>query len=133
MRILSFVFLLYYLGGTFLLPSSDFARLMDLPQMYDHCKSHEDADMTPLDFITDHLLNIDGIFDKHENGDDQKPHTPIACSHQSNINLFSSPIKDINFRDVIIISELKSVVIERYFVSDFFSEIFRPPIQELYS
>ena len=45
--------------------------------MYQHCKATEDKDMTPLDFITDHLINIDGIFDKHDNGDEQKPHTPI--------------------------------------------------------
>ena len=41
--------------------------------MYKHCKSTEDKDMTPLDFITDHLINIDGIFDKHDNEDEQKP------------------------------------------------------------
>ena len=49
--------------------------LNEIPEMYHHCKSTEDKDMTPLDFITDHLVNIDGLFDKHENGDEQKPHT----------------------------------------------------------
>lgn len=37
--------------------------------------------MTPIDFITDHLVNIDGLFDKHENGDEQKPHTPNQTQH----------------------------------------------------
>ena len=55
--------------------------LNEIPEMYHHCKSTEDKDMTPLDFITDHLVNIDGLFDKHENGDEQKPHTPIQNVH----------------------------------------------------
>ena len=45
----------------------DFSMLNELPEMYSHCKATEDKDMTPLDFITDHLVNIDGLFDKHEN------------------------------------------------------------------
>ena len=55
----------------------DFSMLNELPEMYSHCKATEDKDMTPLDFITDHLVNIDGLFDKHENGDKQKPHSPF--------------------------------------------------------
>ena len=58
------------------MPMGDFSSITDLPAMYRNCKATEDKDMTPLDFITDHLVDIDCIFDAHENGDEQKPHTP---------------------------------------------------------
>src|SRR5437868_5797201 len=59
----------------------DFSALKDLPGMYRHCKATEDKDMTPLDFLTDHLVNIDGIFDKHDHGDAQRPHNPPPTNY----------------------------------------------------
>ena len=44
--------------------------------------------MTPFDFIKDHLINIDGLFDKHEDGDDQKPHSPIQFHNQHSQTTF---------------------------------------------
>lgn len=44
--------------------------------MYHHCKTTEHTDMNPIDFITDHLMNWDGIIDQHHDGDDQKSHQP---------------------------------------------------------
>lgn len=84
--------------------------------------------MTPLDFITDHLINIDGIFDKHDNGDEQKPHQPIqyqqyGCSAFSFVSY--SPIIFIQFYS----REKKQVSLTDNFVlSGFISSIFRPPI-----
>jgi hypothetical protein len=67
----------------FMLPMGDFSALKDLPEQYRHCRDTEDQDMTFIDFITDHLINIDCLFDKHENGDKQKPHSPYQHHHQS--------------------------------------------------
>ena len=67
MRNLFYILLfLHYSIGTFFLPMSNFSILSNLPKMYEHCKETEDKDMTVIDFITDHLLNIDSVFDKHE-------------------------------------------------------------------
>ncbi len=55
----------------------DFSAFKDLQEQYKHCKETEDKDMTLFDFVTDHLINIDGLFDKHENGDKQKSHSPV--------------------------------------------------------
>ena len=52
--------------------------------MYAHCKTTEDKDLSVLDFISDHLINIDGLFDAHNNGDHQKPHKPFNFNHLSN-------------------------------------------------
>jgi hypothetical protein len=66
---------IYYLSGVVLMPNGDLARLTDVPEMYNSCLN-EDEDMDAFDFITDHLVNVDCIFDKHIN-DEQKPHKPI--------------------------------------------------------
>lgn len=58
-----------------------------LPEMYRHCKATEDKDMTPIDFITDHLINIDCMFDNHKNGDEQKPHQPLQNHNQGQQNI----------------------------------------------
>lgn len=71
----------YFLLGQMLLPNGDFAVLPNLPAMYAHCQATEDKDLTVLDFITDHLINIDGMFDAHDNGDEQKPHIPFNFTH----------------------------------------------------
>ena len=78
----------YYFFETFCLPQGDFSVIADLPKMYQHCKATEDKDMTPFDFIKDHLINIDGLFDKHEDGDDQKPHSPIQFHNQHSQTTF---------------------------------------------
>ncbi|MEP7171088.1 MAG: hypothetical protein ABI855_17100 [Bacteroidota bacterium] len=110
------------------LPVGDFAALKDLPEMYRHCKATEDKDMTPLDFITDHLINIDGIFDKHDNGDEQKPHSPSPTQHNSHsiffcLTNFAFTITD--FQPV----EVKPLIASgSFFYSDYISKILRPPI-----
>jgi len=129
-RLTAIALLFYYAIGTLCLPMGDFSILPTLPEMYQHCKATEDSDMTPLDFVTDHLINVDGIFDNHDNGDDQKPHQPF---HYQNLTLqlftpivpeFSIPNKTLVFTDK------KSIIASTdvNFTSDYTSEKFRPPI-----
>ena len=106
----------------------DFSLLIDLPEIYSHCKATEDKDMTPLDFITDHLVNLDGLFDKHENGDKQKPHSPIQNHHHrstivSLINFYSFSITPI------LSAEVSPLIASTNFSpSDIITKLFRPPI-----
>jgi hypothetical protein len=118
----------FYTFGTFCLPLGDFSMLTGLPQMYRHCKATEDKDMTPLDFVTDHLLNIDGLFDKHGNGDEQKPHSPTPYSHHGQTIL--SLIPSITFSiPTYHHTAIKPVIPSTNFhLSDFISKILRPPI-----
>ena len=107
-----------------------FSILPDLPKMYSNCKANEDKDMTPFDFVTDHLLNLDGILDKHDNGDEQKPHTPIQTQNHSQITLFQfiSPFK---FKMNLIKNiEPKKIIysFETLSVSSYTSKVFHPPI-----
>ena len=107
---------------------SDFSKLIEIPAMYQTCKATEDVDMTPLDFITDHLVNIDGLFDTHDKGDEQKPHAPNRTLHfgQTNVCLLSfftfSILQFNKYEDKPLIN------LVNYFKSDYISKIFRPPI-----
>ena len=86
MKKIVFLFLgLYFLLAALLLPKGNFSELANLPGMYKHCQS-EDKDLNIFAFITDHLLNIDGLFDEHKNGDEQKPHAAPPYHHSHVIN-----------------------------------------------
>lgn len=123
---------LYYTFGTIFLPMSDFSTLSDLPKMYDHCKATEDKDMTVIDFITDHLINIDGVFDKHENGDEQKPHKSIDFTiHHSVCQIFQE-IESFEFKEYKIFVSSNQIKISNYknslYSFNIMASIFRPPI-----
>jgi hypothetical protein len=87
-KLLSIQFVLFYVLCTFLLPMGNFSILADIPEMYQHCKHFEDKDMTPFDFITDHLICIDSLIDSHKDGDEQKPHQPLPKT----VNSFQFPV-----------------------------------------
>jgi hypothetical protein len=109
---------------------SNFSVLPDLPEMYNDCRLHEDKDMTMVDFFTDHLLNFDGVFDKHENGDEQKPHTPSHKNHISQIILYSNINPYCFKKSIVIFFENRKIIFvtNTKIVSNFTSKIFRPPI-----
>ncbi|MCX8478517.1 MAG: hypothetical protein ORN56_01865 [Chitinophagales bacterium] len=122
--------LVFYSFGTFCLPMGDFATLQDLPEMYRHCKAAEDKDMTLIDFITDHLVNIDGIFDKHNNGDEQKPHSPIQNQHTSSLIVILQLPSVFNFKKVnnFVVKQSNFYHSDNFIKSEYISKIFRPPI-----
>ncbi|MBK8586688.1 MAG: hypothetical protein IPN88_15185, partial [Bacteroidetes bacterium] len=93
--------------------------------MYQHCQATEDKDMTPLDFVTDHLINIDGLFDKHSNGDEQKPHSPIQNRHISQILAFQFPTA-FNFKaaNIFLKRNYTISVSENFIKSEYISKIF---------
>lgn len=128
MRLIAILLLSYYFVANLCLPQGNFSALTDIPEMYRHCKATEDKDMTPFDFITDHLINIDCLFDKHDNGDKQKPHAPIQLQHQQAQNYFLTQGFKVTQNDVSIIRALLQIYQENIYHSNFFSFIFRPPI-----
>ena len=118
----------FYSLGTFCLPLGDFSVLQDIPEMYRHCNATEDKDMTPFDFFTDHLVNIDGVFDKHENGDEQKPHTPTPTQFHGQMQI---PLTTYFTFSIITFhpTEVKPTIpIVNSIQSNYISKILRPPI-----
>lgn len=106
----------------------DFSFLKQLPDMYRHCKLTEDKDLNALDFITDHLVNIDGLFDHHDHGDEQKPHQPIQSQHPIQGNIYISEIPESGIEPLPTIKKEVNFPEINLFVGSFSSEIFRPPI-----
>lgn len=127
-RLTSILLLTYYIFGTFCLPQGDFSAIAELPKMYEHCKATEDKDMTPLDFFTDHLINIDGLFDKHDNGDTQKPHSPVQFHRVHGHTNFVSQQLKVSFVKPIALKSNFPIYTDRYYFSDYSPFVFRPPI-----
>ena len=127
-RITALLLFSYYLLANICLPQGGFSALTDLPEMYRHCKATEDKDMTPLDFLTDHLINIDGLFDKHENGDEQKPHAPFQFHHQQAQNSFLVQEFKTAGNNISIVQATIPTYEEHIYLSNYLSLVFRPPI-----
>jgi len=126
-KLFSILILVYYSIGSLILPSSDFSIIPELPQLYSHCKATEDKDMNFSDFITDHLINIDGIFDQHKNGDEQKPHK--NQEHQINSTFVFLPSQvSIPLTTKITTSPDKIQFADNKYYFDFVGNVFRPPI-----
>ena len=96
--------------------------------MYRHCKATEDKDMTPFDFITDHLLDIDSLFDKHDNGDEQKPHTPIQFHNQQAQSYFTTQVVKVTDSNITSGQVAFPTYKENNYFSNYLSFVFRPPI-----
>ena len=123
--------MLYYTFGSLILPNGDFSVLPDLPKMYQHCKETEHHDMNVFDFITDHLLNIDGLFDAHDNNDEQKSHQPFPLHHSTNTQFCLPYFPNIQFKERVLIPMKKCILpnFEKHATtSEYWDSIFRPPI-----
>jgi hypothetical protein len=128
MKTLAYSLVAFYSFAAFCLPAGDLSYLPQLPQMFKHCQSHEDKDLHVIDFITDHLINMDSLFDKHTGGDEQKPHRPSLSRHFSNLVLISPTDLDyhiyINPTQVVFAPD----VILNPLSKGHSNQVFRPPI-----
>ena len=128
LRAFTRLLLIYFALGTFMLPQSDFSILLDLPSMYRHCKATEDKDMDFIDFITDHLINIDGIFDKHHKGDDQLPHTPFPYHTMESIPFLSKNDLQYEITKPQFVIKTNSPTLKNSYSYKYVSSIFHPPL-----
>jgi hypothetical protein len=129
MKVFLSFFLLYWALGMLIFPGGDFSALKDLPQQYEYCRETEDKDMTFLDFITDHLVNFDGLFDKHEEGDEQKPHKPVQYNQYNSVSYISQYYKDIQVSKPVYteIKILFAATFSNQYSFQFLPAIFHPP------
>jgi len=125
---ISISLLIYYVFGTFCLPQGNFSVVAELPHMYKHCKATEDKHMNVFDFVTDHLINVDGLFDKHDHGDEQKSHSPLQF-HQAQCPItFLSSQQALALNRPILYQYQFSSYRDAHYVSHDLSSVFRPPI-----
>jgi len=128
LKTLTILLLFYFVAGTMFLPEGDFSTLPDMPKMYAHCKAQEDVDMDLVDFVTEHLLEVNGIFgqDIPEPGD--KPHQPIQFHHQFvQISIVARQVK-LEFQQVVVQGNQLTALADEVFLSGYTASVFRPPI-----
>ena len=115
----------YFLLGNCLLPQGDFSTLTQLPSMYHHCQRTEDPDLDLLDFITDHLFNLDEVFSEEEEaGEHELPHNPVPFHTTTAPDIFC-----ITVPIIIILPEEKRVMQNlAAYQSPYFSRLSRPDI-----
>jgi hypothetical protein len=108
-------------------PEGDFSLLTQLPALYLHCKETEDSDMDFIDFIKDHLINIDALFDKHLDGDDQKPHQAFQFHNLQHTIAYIKTFLLVNVTKPIFLINKITLLKEECFHSNYTLNIFHPP------
>lgn len=128
MRIVAHILMLLH-GFAFLLQPMGNPTSMNFQEMYQQC-SVEDHDITPLDFVFEHLLNFECVINYFE-GEDQEEHQPFQTIE------FSAPIAVTMPKPLSIIFSQHSYDSERvvytientkFCSSNFYADIFHPPI-----
>jgi len=109
------------------IPEADFSLLDQLPAMYYHCKATEEPDMNLIDFITDHLININGILDKHLPGDNQKPHQPFQFHNLQHSNTFIHTALQMDIAEPVFQINNFKLPGNKNFHSSYITCIFHPP------
>ncbi|MBA0882402.1 hypothetical protein [Flavobacterium undicola] len=111
----------------------DFSTLVHLPEMYSHCKETEDPDLNLCDFIGEHLMNLDGIFEAHESEeDDDKPHQTVDFVSLNQVTQLAQKITVFEFKNnnpFVASYQIEAIEFKNqiYLYNPNFS-IFRPPI-----
>ena len=126
-RFFCMLLMLCFFISTISVPESDFTLLAQLPSLYRHCKETEDKNMNFIDFITNHLINIDSIFDTHDPNDSQKSHQPFQFEHLQHIVAYEAVYSNINVTTPIFQCKTIHLLKSNYFHSDYISYIFHPP------
>jgi len=131
LRALTILLLCYFMAGTMFLPEGDFATLPDLPQMYADCKNLEDPDMDLPDFITEHLLEINGlagVFGQKADEPDEKPHQPVQFHHQFMQISFASRQMKIEMQQPVVVTQRLLPGTNDVYLTGYTVSVFRPPI-----
>ena len=111
------------------LPEGDFSTLPDLPKMYTNCKAAEDPDMDLPDFITEHLLEVDGLFGQWAPDEpNEKPHQPVQFHHQFVPITFVARHLKIELNQPLVAETKQPRLVNEVYLSDYSAAVFRPPI-----
>jgi hypothetical protein len=108
-------------------PEGDFSLLTQLPALYLHCKETEDSDMEFIDFIKDHLINIDALFDNHPAGDDQKPRQTFQFHNLQHTIAYIKTSLLVNVTKPMFLINKMTLLMTEGFHSDYTFCIFHPP------
>jgi hypothetical protein len=128
MKLVAYILMLLQ-GFAFLLQPMGNHASMNFREMYQQC-SIEDHDITPLDFVFEHLLNFEGIINYFE-GEEEEEHQPfqtIELSTQIAVTI-PKPVC-INFSQPLYFADkaIYPVHSTGFYSSNYYADIFHPPI-----
>ncbi|HLP49379.1 MAG TPA: hypothetical protein VK154_00700, partial [Chitinophagales bacterium] len=117
------------------LPLGDFSHIKDLPAMFRQCKATEDRDLNAIEFLVEHVSGMGQLIEETEHEfeaeeeDGDKPHAPVQFhfEQQQQIICFYHCIKVPAIKPLPALP-LNTVPTHRVYISDYISNIFRPPI-----
>lgn len=121
---------MYYGLGLVLFPLGDMSYLKELPEMYHEC-SHEEHDMTPDDFVFEHLFCLGAIMEYIEDDFDEEneqPHQPQFDHNPVQVHVTVSPVYNISKtsryddNDVVFVSKNVTTIL-----NGFVQEVYHPP------
>ena len=112
-----------FLISAICVPEANSSLLAQLPALYTHCKTTEDADMNFIDFITDHFI----IIDKHFRGDNQKPHQPFQFHHHQHANTFIQAALQTDISGPVVQLNHFKLPKNKTFHSSYIAYVFHPP------
>lgn len=122
-----------YTLGSLCTPLGDFSYMPNLPKMYEQCKA-EDPDINALDFVCEHLLNLEDVMAQFEGEEEDKhesPHQPFQLVHAaSQITLAVSKPMIFEPIQMVFIADkcIKYPLLDDRFTPDNYPfEIFHPP------
>ncbi len=119
----------FFLGGSTLLPLSDFSLMQDIPDMYRNYTKITTADeLGVIDFIGDYLLHGKDLFGHNEHDKPQSGADNVQFQHQANplsIVLFTVHICVITRPEV---QKAHRVCHKSITTSDYHQELLRPPL-----
>ena len=127
-KLVYLLFSTYFVAGMLVLQKSDLFIPHDLPDIYGHCKALENLEITPLDFITDQLLDLDNIFDLNNCNDPQKPHQTPQVNHETCNDIFLVTEISLVFHKPMLPEQNISVRSTDFNPDGFIGNIFHPPI-----
>jgi len=116
----------YFLSGTILLPGGEINDLLALPSLYRHAQQSSPVTVTPLTFVTDHLLNIDRVLTSHQHSDHAKPDKLSDLTHHHIPGLFVLKQEPVLTKPLIINSSA-SLYQSPFYLRVDQSRLFRPP------
>ena len=131
LRALTILLLFFFIAGPMFLPEGDFSTLPDLPKMYADCKTYEDPDMDLTDFVTEHLLEINGmagVFAQAPDEPNEKPHQPVQFHHQFVQMNFAARQFRIELQQPVVQVQTLTPQFNDVYLSDYSVSVFRPPI-----
>lgn len=127
-----FILLPFYAAGIIFSPSGNFSCMYYVPQAYAGCVA-EDPDIDVADFVFEHLLSLEGLFEliEHEQDDNDQSHPPLHLPQtvvqttviviqpiQISFNAHTLPAPDISY----------TLYRNPFRPGHFTEDVFRPPI-----